>query len=160
MNVEIALKETRPSLRGMGYAYLSGYFAIRVFLMWRRPTPCAPSRTKVRRWNVGSPTRRKRNQYFISNGKTFPDGLSHLEPSQLPRMSRDPADRRRHCASLNIYLGTASSCDWRWNNWLEESWGRKKKRKDGLDVSAMCSQPPRKFYFIVHWFYFLARKKS
>lgn len=44
------------NLRGMGYAYLSGYLAINVFLIWRRPTPWAPSNTRVFRWNAGSPT--------------------------------------------------------------------------------------------------------
>lgn len=43
-------------LRGIGYAYLSGFFAISVFFMCLLPTPCAPSSTKVFLWNAGSDT--------------------------------------------------------------------------------------------------------
>ena len=33
---------------GMGYANLSGWAAIRLFLIWRRPTPWAPDVENIR----------------------------------------------------------------------------------------------------------------
>ena len=40
-----------------------------VFLIWRRPTPCAPSNTRVRLWNAGSPTGNERNKTEKTSGR-------------------------------------------------------------------------------------------
>jgi hypothetical protein len=102
-------------LRGIGYAYLSGYFAIKVFLMCRRPTPCAPRSTNVRLWNAGSPTAEKEERegekcrFIIQNCESFLY-FTHLEPSRLLRMSLNPADRTQHCALQDICPDIASSC--------------------------------------------------
>lgn len=85
---------------------------MRVFLMCLLPTPCAPSKTNVRLWKVGSLTK-EIFKYLKFKKEEFRQGIFfiNLELSRLLRMSPNQVDRKLHCVLPNTCLGIAFSYD-------------------------------------------------
>lgn len=142
----------------MGYAYLSGYFAIKVFFMWRLPTPCAPSKTKVRRWNVGSPTDvhnmlaqcfilKSQQSLYVSVLRGYNSPGTFTTSSYVTRSSWSKTALcfarylSRHCFFLRLKMEQLTA--------RKECWEKERKIKRWISFECHLQYaPPEKFSFL------------
>lgn len=88
---------------------------MRVFLMWRLPTPWAPSSTRVFRWKAAAKNSGSEGEFRITQR-----GHTHRAVWRLPRKSQGLTDQILHCALPGTYLETASSSVQRWSSSLKK----------------------------------------